>query len=192
MILPCYRSSVLEQPTSSPRVVGRIAHRWIRLGRQLATGLTLGLLALLAGGCGGVSGAPPVDSPSAAVSNLGPTVDPPSAPETGEVARFWFARPGSNKVSVGPYAVASDELVVRGACRSHTGRLIWKVIDNSSEADSPDDVKIVDQGKFVCDGSRQEDAATVGTLRDLAILGVTDSDKEDEEGESAWLTLANE
>lgn len=45
--------------------------------------------------------------------DLGPAVRLPNSPEIGEVARFWFARPGNN-VSVGPYAVDADELVGRG------------------------------------------------------------------------------
>lgn len=121
-----------------------------------------------------------------------PTVEPPSSPETGEVARFWFARPGNNKVSVGPYAVEYDDLVVRGACRSATGTLTWKVFDNSDDADSDDEVKIIDEGEFTCDGTAQRATAEVGKVRELGVLGVTGSPPGQDENESAWLTLANE
>lgn len=95
-------------------------------------------------------------------------------------------------MSVGPDAVAGDELVVRGACRSHTGRLHWKVFDNTGDVDSAAEVRILDQGEFVCDGTNQIHSATVGAFRDVAILGVTDTEASADAGESAWLTLANE
>ncbi len=97
-------------------------------------------------------------------SCLGPAVKPPSEPEPGEVARFWFNRPGHNKVSVGPYAVADDTLVVRGACRSATGKLTWKIFDNSGEPDTADDVVFLDEGEVACDGSEFVVLAQVGGL----------------------------
>lgn len=134
--------------------------------------------ALVLGGCGG--------------ADLGPPVKPPEEPETGEVARFWFERPGNNKVSLGPYAVEFDVLVVRGACRSATGTLTWKVFDNSGDADTSDEVTFLDQGEITCDGTNHHAIAKVGGARELGILGMTGTDKGHEAGESAWLTLANE
>ena len=138
--------------------------------------------------CSGGGGSP---AAAPAATELGPSVVPPEEPETGEVARFWFARPGDNQVSVGPFAIARDELVVRGACRSHTGRLTWRVFDNSSEVDSAEDLEIVDEGDLVCDGTTQQATSAADPGRELAILGVTGTG-DDDEGESAWLTLANE
>ena len=109
-----------------------------------------------------------------------------------EVARFSFVRPGSNKVSLGPYAVASDELVVRGACRSLSGTITWKVFDNSTEAETAEDVKILDQGDMACDGETHEAKASVGANRELGISGDTGASEGQDAGESAWLTLANE
>ena len=116
----------------------------------------------------------------------------PDEPFSGEVARFSFVRPGSNKVSLGPYAVALDELVVRGACRSLSGTITWKVFDNSTDADTAEDVKILDQGDMACDGQTHEAKASVGANREVGILGVTGAGEGQDAGESAWLTLANE
>lgn len=129
---------------------------------------------------------------SACSGGLGTPVKPPQEPETGEVARFWFERPGNNNVSVGPYAVEFDELVVRGACRGTTGKLTWKVFDNSEEADAADEVKILDEGEIICDGTTQLASAEVGDARDLGVLGMTGTEKGQDATESAWLTLANE
>ena len=108
------------------------------------------------------------------------------------MARFWFDRPGNNQVSVGPFAVEFDELVVRGACRSVTGELTWKVFDTSDEADTAGEVKFLDEGEITCDGTDQQAVADVGDARELGVLGMTGTDKGRDLGESAWLTLANE
>jgi hypothetical protein len=126
-------------------------------------------------------------------SCLGPAVKPPSEPEPGEVARFWFNRPGHNKVSVGPYAVTSDALVIRGACRSATGELTWKIFDNSVDPDTADDVVILDEGEIACDGSEFVVLAQVGAAaREVGILGMTGTEKGSDWDESVWLTLANQ
>ena len=43
--------------------------------------------------------------------DVGAPLSAPDEPFSGEVARFSFVRSGSNKVSLGPYAVTADELV---------------------------------------------------------------------------------
>jgi hypothetical protein len=151
-----------------------LAVRWEQ-GKARAAGCLTALLVL--GGCS---------------ADLGPAVEPPSDPEVGEVARFWFDRPGNNQVSVGPFAVEFDELVVRGACRSVTGRLTWKVFDNSDEADTADEVKFLDQGEITCDGAVQRAVADVGAAHELGVLGMTGTEEGRDSSESAWLTLANE
>lgn len=113
-------------------------------------------------------------------------------PLPGEVARFWFVRPGNNSVAVGPYEVEGKQLVVRGACRSESGTMTWKIFDNSAEADSKDDVEFVDQGRMPCDGEVHSAVAHVGKHRDLGVLAVTGAKTGRDAGESAWVIVANE
>lgn len=168
------RSDLSEQPCIQRQASTLSRVRWERR-TALAAGSFAALLVL--SGCS---------------NDLGPAVKPPVDPEVGEVARFWFDRPGNNKVSVGPFAVEFDELIVRGACRSVTGKLAWKVFDNSDEADTADDVKFLDQGEITCDGTVQQAAADVGDARELGVLGMTGTGTGQDSSESAWLTLANE
>lgn len=128
--------------------------------------------------------------PSATESSTAVTV--PMEPLPGEVARFWFVRPGNNAVAVGPYAVERKTLVVRGACRSESGTMTWKIFDNSGEADSKDDVEFVDQGRMPCDGDVHSAEANVGKHRDLGVLAVTGTKPGKDAGESVWVIVANE
>ena len=109
------------------------------------------------------------------------------------MARFWFNRPGHNKVSVGPYAVTSDALVIRGACRSATGELTWKIFDNSVDPDTADDVVILDEGEIASDGSEFVVLAQVGAAaREVGILGMTAPEELADFEDNIWPTLANQ
>ena len=164
--------------------------------RALTTlvGLALASAPML-GGCGGATPTPPSTTPApdlTATSSAAPVVTPPGSAVDGEVARFWFARPGANAVAVGPFAVTGDELVVRGACHSVSGILAWQVYDNSDEADVDSESAVVAEGEFTCDGRIEQMTVSAGGVRELAVLGLTGTPEGDDATESAWLTVANQ
>lgn len=136
-----------------------------------------------------VSSAP--SSPSAPPS-VRASVEVRSEPLPGEVARFWYVRPDNNKVAVGPYAVDSKRLVVRGACLSKSTSMTWKIFDSSGAAESRKDMKFIDEGRMPCDGEEHTAQANVGKYRDLGVLAVTGTNPGKDAGESVWVIVANE
>jgi hypothetical protein len=116
-------------------------------------------------------------------------VQPPVKPLPGEVARFWFTRPGDNNVGVGPYQASVSPLTLRGACISRSGEMTWKVFDNSADND---DIVVLDEGQMFCNGRTQTFHAEIEGHREVGVLGDTGSPQNEDGGESAWLVLANE
>lgn len=171
-----------------------------RVRRRLRLATSVGLVVILLG-CAQTpaltSGtAEPSPDPTPSRSSVTPSVRAPvtvpSEPLPGEVARYWYVRPGNNKVAVGPYAVDGKRLVVRGACLSESRSMTWKIFDSSDEAESRKDVEFVDQGRMPCDGEEHTAEASVGKHRDLAVLAVTGTKPDEDTGESVWVIVANE
>jgi hypothetical protein len=161
----------------------------------------MAIVLVLISGCSAPPAVPaepaPSESTTATTSPPTPTKTPPprlgsvKVPGvlTGEVARFWFSRPGDNKVAVGPFAVARQRLTVHGACYTFSGSAEWKVFDNSTD---DEDVIILDSGRIRCDGAVTTAHADVGKHTEVGVLAVTDAVSGSDDGENAWIVLANE
>ena len=139
----------------------RIRTRW-NAPRSLVVRLSvLSILSRSAVGAGGVL----VAALTAAGESdpiCGPAVSAPDEPFQRGGCEILIRPPRQQQGLVGSRTQwRADELVVRGACRSLSGSITWKVFDNFTEAETAEDIKILDQG----DIRRRPDTRSQGESR---------------------------